>query len=218
MFVFLLENADFRFCPPPTFGFDSAISASRAVANRVTGFAQKQLSRNDAMAAAPHPGPLPANAGRGRDSSQGGRANHWVRTKSRGTGFPLPSRARGEGQGEGSRSRVATASFRLRISIVILPAMILFRIRGAGGGDLRRKTLGGCGSLVHSGGHYKRNYLTCKHKILPWAGAARGWVASARKRTTREDTGPVQPAVRSGKSKNEKARRRQHETVNCKTA
>ena len=82
--------------------------------------------------------------------------------------------------------------------------MILFRIRGAGGVDLRRKTPGWCGSLVHSGGHYKRNYLSCKQKTLSWAGAARGWVASARKRTTREDTGPVQPAAPGKQSKREK--------------
>ena len=83
----------------------------------------RPLSRNDAVATAPHPSPLPANAGRGSDSTREEPANHRVRANARATDFPLPSLARGEGQGEGSRPGFATESFWL--SLVSLLAVAL---------------------------------------------------------------------------------------------
>ncbi|MFA6561718.1 MAG: PQQ-binding-like beta-propeller repeat protein [Verrucomicrobiia bacterium] len=69
--------------------------------------------RNDAGAAAPHPGPLPADAERGRKPSLGKPSNRSTRSATTATSSPLPSLARGEGQGEGSRPETAKTLFRL---------------------------------------------------------------------------------------------------------
>ena len=57
-------------------------------------------SRNDAMAATPHPDPFPADAGRGGNSSRGAQANRWVRVMAEAIDFPFPSLAMREGQGK----------------------------------------------------------------------------------------------------------------------
>ena len=89
------------------------------------------LSRNDAVVAAPHPGPLPADAGRWRCASLGERGNRLVRTMATATDFPLPADA---GRGRGS-SHDEQANYLVRTSATASGFPLPSLARGEGQGE-----------------------------------------------------------------------------------